>query len=94
MNKSRLVLDLLLIGRESGASFVNQSQRVKKQNQSKRGVLSMAFFAACDKSSCPIVQAICWSLSPPVRSASHRGWYRPACSPFGKGAILRLERVM
>ena len=39
-NKSRLVLVLLLVGRESGASFANQSQREGKKNQSKRELLS------------------------------------------------------
>jgi len=34
-SKSGLVLVLLLIGRESGASFFNQSRSEVKQNQSK-----------------------------------------------------------
>ena len=34
--KSALVLVLFLIGRESGANFANQSQRVLKYNRSKR----------------------------------------------------------
>ena len=38
---SRLVLVLLLIGWESGASFVNQSQSEVKQDQSKRNLLSI-----------------------------------------------------
>ena len=33
---SRLVLIFFLIGGESGASLTKQSQRVEKQNQSKR----------------------------------------------------------
>ena len=33
-SESRLILVLLLIGRESGANFVNQSQSVVKRNQS------------------------------------------------------------
>ena len=37
MRKSRLVLVLLLIGRESGARFFNQSQSVM-QNQSNYGI--------------------------------------------------------
>ena len=36
--KSRLVLVLLLIGRESGARFVNQSQSVAMHNQSNCGI--------------------------------------------------------
>ena len=35
-NKARLVLVLLLIGRERGSSFHNQSQDLVKLNQSKR----------------------------------------------------------
>ena len=37
-SEARLVLVLLLIGWESGANFMNQSQSVVKQNQSKREV--------------------------------------------------------
>ena len=36
VSKSRLVLVLLLIGWENGASFANQSQSVVMQNYSKR----------------------------------------------------------
>ena len=37
-SEARLVLVLRLVGRESGANFVNQSQSVVKQNQSKREI--------------------------------------------------------
>ena len=37
-SEARFVLVLHLIGRESGASFVNQSQGVVMQNQSKRAI--------------------------------------------------------
>ena len=37
-SEARLVLVLLLIGRESGANFINQSKSVVKQNQSKREI--------------------------------------------------------
>ena len=39
-SKSRLVLVLLLIDRESGASFFSQSESEVKQNQSKHNVRS------------------------------------------------------
>ena len=37
-SETRLVLVLRLVGRESGANFVSQSQSVVKQNQSKREI--------------------------------------------------------
>ena len=37
-SEARLVLVLLLIGLESGANFVNQSQSAVKQNQSKHEI--------------------------------------------------------
>ena len=37
-SEARLVLDLLLIGWESGANFGNQSQSAVKQNQSKHEI--------------------------------------------------------
>ncbi len=39
-SESQLVLVLVLIGRESGARFLNQSLSVVIQNQSKRELLS------------------------------------------------------